>query len=208
MLNLDLKIQNLLQDIIDHCTYFKHVDLTRVIISMKSSLTPGTDGVYAQLLPLRYKNGSYSGIERVGNRLERYKMEPIYRERREMFYILYFYMPRFMNLSFIEKMTTIFHELYHISPEFNGDIRRFPGKNYMHGASIDKFDSLMTALAKDYLFRTSNLDRSDFLRFGSRLLQKRYRKIVYSQYPEPISSYVGRVQTRKAARKNRKRRDH
>lgn len=196
MLNFDLAMQNLIEDIVENCDYFNHVDLGRVIISAKSSKTSGLDGVYAQIFPLRYRNGAYSGIERIGKRLERYRMDPIYRERREMLYILYFYLPRFLNLSFLEKTTTIFHELYHISPEFNGDLRRFPGKNFMHGSSLGKYDSLMTALARDYLFRTSNLEKSDFLRFGSRSIQKRYGKLKYTQIPEPSSTYVGRVHSR------------
>ncbi|OGQ37138.1 MAG: hypothetical protein A3F16_01665 [Deltaproteobacteria bacterium RIFCSPHIGHO2_12_FULL_43_9] len=197
MFSFDLAMQNLIEDIIENCAYFQHVDLGRVAISVKPSKVSGLDGVYAQIFPLRYKNGAFSGVEKVGNRLERYRVDPVYRGRREMLYILYFYLPRFFNLSFIEKMTTIFHELYHISPEFNGDLRRFPGKNFMHGVSVGKYDSLMTALAKDYLFRTSSLEKSDFLRFGSRSVEKRYGKLLYSRLPEPSAFYVGRVHSKK-----------
>lgn len=203
MFSFDLAMRDLISDIVENCLYFKHIDLGRVIISVKPSKASGLDGVYAQIFPLRCKNGALSEVERVGNRFERYRVTPIYRERKEMLYILYFYIPRFFNLSFLEKMTTIFHELYHISPEFNGDLRRFPGKNFMHGVSVEKYDSLMTALAKDYLFRTSNLDRSDFLRFGSRSVEKRYGRIHYSQFPEPSSVYVGRVHSKKKSDKKR-----
>jgi hypothetical protein len=204
MFNFGLAIEALIRDIIETCAYFKHIDLSKVIISTKSSLTPGTDGVFAQLFPLRYKNGACSGVERVGRRLERYRIDPVFRERKEILYILYFYIPRFLNLSFQEKMTTIFHELYHISTEFNGDVRRFPGKNFMHGNSIDKYDSLMAALSKDYLFRTSNGYKSDFLRFGSRSINKVYGKLLHSRVPEPVSVYVGRVSSRRVARRRRR----
>ena len=50
----------------------------------------------------------------------------------EMLYILKFYLPRFQNEPFEEKLTTIFHELWHISSDFNGDIRRHSGRCYVH----------------------------------------------------------------------------
>ena len=53
----------------------------------------------------------------------------------EMMYILKFYLPRFQNESFEEKLTTIFHELWHISGDFNGDIRRHAGRCYVHTSS-------------------------------------------------------------------------
>ena len=49
---------------------------------------------------------------------------------REMLYLLSFYMPRFQNLSFSEKLITILHELWHISPDFDGDLRRLAGRRY------------------------------------------------------------------------------
>ncbi|HLB58480.1 MAG TPA: hypothetical protein VJL87_00150, partial [Bdellovibrionota bacterium] len=194
MLYFDQAMKALVDDIILHCAYFQHIKLDKVLISTKPSKVPGSEGLWAQLFPMRYKNGAFSGVEREGSRLERYKMEPLVIDGKEIFYIIYFFAPRFHQIPFIEKMTTIFHELYHISPEFNGDVRRFPGKNYMHGTSMEKYDSLMMALAKDYLFRTQNLEKSDFLRFGYRALQKRYGVVLESQFPEPFPLYVGSVQ--------------
>ena len=46
--------------------------------------------------------------------------------------------PRFCNLGFDDKLTTIFHELYHIDPSFNGFVRRFPGRNWQHGSKLKK----------------------------------------------------------------------
>ena len=44
-------------------------------------------------------------------------LERLYEGDREMLYILTFYLPRFLDHSFREKLITVFHELYHISPE-------------------------------------------------------------------------------------------
>ena len=39
-----------------------------------------------------------------------------------------FYLPRFCDQSLDEKLSTVMHELWHISPAFDGDIRRLPGR--------------------------------------------------------------------------------
>ena len=40
-----------------------------------------------------------------------------------------------METPFEEKLTTVFHELYHISPMFDGDIRRLEGRYHVHSHS-------------------------------------------------------------------------
>ncbi|MFC2075405.1 hypothetical protein ACFLRA_03955 [Bdellovibrionota bacterium] len=208
MFRFDKAMKILIEDVVEHCAYFQHIKLDHVLISTKQAKAEGSEGTWAQLFPMRYKNGAVSGIEKFSGRVERYRMEPIFVDRKEIFYILYFFLPRFFNLSFIEKVTTIFHELYHISPDFNGDVRRFPGKNFMHGSSIDRYDSLMMALSKDYLFRTPNPEKSDFLRFGYKALNKRHGGVIFeNHFPEPLPVYVAPVQSKrkKAARRPRRR---
>ncbi|MEZ6045738.1 MAG: hypothetical protein R3C11_09205 [Planctomycetaceae bacterium] len=65
--------------------------------------------------------------------------------------MLTFYLPRFQDQTFSEKMITVFHELYHISPEFNGDIRRLPGRCYVHSMSEKEYDLLMARYVREYL---------------------------------------------------------
>jgi hypothetical protein len=69
----------------------------------------------------------------------------------EMLYILSFYLPRFMQLSFSDKLTTVFHELWHISPDFNGDIRRHPGRCYAHSGSQKEYDARMEELSQKWM---------------------------------------------------------
>ena len=71
-------------------------------------------------------------------------------------------MPVFFNLSFKDKLTTIFHELYHISPRFDGDLRLFKGKAYKHGPSMEKYDKYMEYLVDKYLARTP--ESAEFLK--------------------------------------------
>jgi hypothetical protein len=70
---------------------------------------------------------------------------------REMLYILRFYLPRFLQLEFREKVVTIFHELWHISPRFDGDVRRFRGRCFAHSGSQKQYDAQVTHLADRWL---------------------------------------------------------
>jgi hypothetical protein len=68
-----------------------------------------------------------------------------------MLYILSFYLPRFMDLPLSEKLITILHELWHIGPDFNGDIRRHAGRCFAHTGSQKNYDAHMDTLAQRWL---------------------------------------------------------
>lgn len=69
----------------------------------------------------------------------------------EFLYILSFYLPRFLNTPLEEKLSTVVHELWHISPEFNGDLRRHEGRCYAHGNSQRAYDAEMDRLTQRWL---------------------------------------------------------
>ena len=69
----------------------------------------------------------------------------------DILYLIYFLVPRFLDLPLREKLVTVCHELYHISPAFDGDLRRFPGRNYAHGSSRRTFNDLVSGIVDDYL---------------------------------------------------------
>jgi hypothetical protein len=82
----------------------------------------------------------------------RYTFQRLYDARgREMLYILNVYLPRFLNLTFREKLVTFFHELWHISPAFNGDLRRHRGRCYAHSSSQSAYDAKVEELALRWL---------------------------------------------------------
>jgi hypothetical protein len=95
-------------------------------------------GVLAKVVPLRFENGARQGI----HGKKRFMMPPMVFQGRELLYLAMFFLPRFQNQSLEEKIRTVCHELYHINPQFNGDIRRFPGANYAHGRSRKWYDTL------------------------------------------------------------------
>jgi len=163
----------LIRHITAHCPEFAHVDMDRVVVASIRSKTPGAHGVYASVQPLRFKDGAKT-IRRRG-RL--YTMPEVRVGDTEIMYIMYFALPRFADLDFPTKMTTVFHELYHIGPAFNGDIRRFPGRNYAHGHSRKKFNALVQDFADEYLSLPESELPTSFLRLTFKELQARYGEV-------------------------------
>jgi len=102
----------------------------------------------------------------------------LYQDGEEMLYILTFYLPRFLNLSLDEKLVTVFHELYHISPAFDGDIRRFSGTCYMHTGSQADYDRQMAVYAKEYLALLPKSQFPEYLRYDFAGLRRCYGAIV------------------------------
>jgi hypothetical protein len=94
----------------------------------------------------------------------------------EVLYVIYLLMPRFAQLSTPERVQTLFHELYHIAPEFNGDFRRFPGRNFAHGPSRKAFDASVAPLAQRWLQGGGAL-RHEILSVGPRTLERRYASV-------------------------------
>ena len=141
-------MRRLVIDMTQRMPQLAHIDMNRVAVAIVQARVDSTHGIYASLTPMRFENGSKYTVRRG----RKYAVQALYDEHdREMLYILSFYLPRFMNLDFAEKMITIFHELWHISPRFDGDIRRHPGRCYAHSSSQKEYDAQMAVLAKKYL---------------------------------------------------------
>lgn len=137
----------LCEDICARHQEFQHVQMPRVAVTFAQTRSPVEWGVQARLTPLRFQGGAT--VERRKGRL--WTVQKVVHRGQEALYILTFLLPRFLNLPFDEKLVTVFHELYHISPEFNGDIRRFGGACYVHTGSQKNYDRQMAVFAKEYL---------------------------------------------------------
>ncbi len=125
-----------------------HIDLGHVAISFAQARKRTTHGMFASLTPMRFAGGSLT----CQRRTRTYAIQRLYdAQGREILYILTFYLPRFMDLGFREKLITIFHELWHIGPSFDGDLRRHPGRCYAHTHSQKEYDADMDWLARQYL---------------------------------------------------------
>ena len=64
-------------------------------------------------------------------------------DRREILYVMTFCLPRFLDQPFEEKLVTLFHELFHIGPAFDGDLRRYAGRYEVHTHSQKEYDGAM-----------------------------------------------------------------
>ena len=125
-----------------------HIDLNRVAISISQARNSESHGTYATLTPLRFESGATTKVVRG----RRYGVEPVQSESGDEFlYILSFYLPRFLNTPLEENLSTVIHELWHISPAFDGDLRRHEGRCYAHGPSQKAYDALMDRLAQQWL---------------------------------------------------------
>ena len=131
---------------------------------------------------MRFKGGAVT--EQRGD--QRYGVQRLVGEEgQEMLYILSFYLPRFMDTTMSEKLITIIHELWHISPNFDGDLRRFPGRCYAHTTSEQEYDRQMAELAAKWLVLNPPRALYDFLGLSLEQLKERYGRIYGTRIPQP-----------------------
>ena len=173
----------LCNDICTRLEEFRHIDMTRVAVTFAQARRRVNYGLQAKLTPMRFEEGRLYDRREDGRQ---WTVQRLYDANdREMLYILTFYLPRFLDQSFSEKMTTVFHELYHISPHFNGDIRRHEGRYHVHSHSQKAYDEQMALLAKCYLAQKPPVELFGFLRKTFRGLKRSHGEVVGLQIPIP-----------------------
>lgn len=171
----------LCDDITTRLEAFQHIDMSRVAVCFTQARSRVLHGLQAKLTPLRFAGGDLHTV-RQGRR---YTVQRVYVGGQEMLYLLTFVLPRFLQQSFKEKFVTVLHEMYHISADFNGDIRRFGGRYHVHSHSQKEYDLQMELLAREYLAMSPPAELFDFLRVDFRELQRQHREIVGLQVPIP-----------------------
>lgn len=184
-LNLTLELERLIADICRQSEEFGHIDPKRLMVCVSSTRGGGVHGTYAKIHPLRFENGSRTTVVRRGRRTLHCEMPTVTDRGVEMLYVIYFLVPRFFDLPLQEKLITVFHELYHISPAFDGDIRRFPGKNYAHGSSRKRYNALMAKLVEGYLGKEENRERVQLLEGDMAAIRARHSAIVGRRMAAP-----------------------
>ena len=185
MLDFSRQMLSLIQDIAKKVPVFSHIDTEKILISCADAKKSGTSGVWAQLYPMKYENGHYSIREKSGQRIYLYKTDQIHIGKQEIYYIVYFMMPRFQNLSTFEKLETIFHELYHISPEFDGRLRVVHPRFNFHGPSMRLYDQKIRYWVRYYLNSNPDSRRNGFLKYDFRALSQHHEGVDLVYIPEP-----------------------
>ena len=126
------------------------------------------------MTPLRFPGGHLTRRRRgVCYQVQRYFVDG-----REMLYLVTFCLPRFLDQEFDDKFITLFHELYHISPQFEGDLRRHEGRCDLHTRSKHLYDVHMAHLARAYLSNGAGRSLHAFLRMNFAQLCHRHGSVV------------------------------
>jgi hypothetical protein len=102
-----------------------------------------------------------------------------------MLYLVTFCLPRFLDQTFTDKLVTVFHELYHVGPQFDGDLRRHEGRYAVHTKSKKGYDERMAELAKRYVSDHPEPHLFDFLRLSAKELVRARGGITAIAVPRP-----------------------
>ncbi len=172
-------MRRLCADIVRRLPQLTHIDLSRVAISISQARKPGPYGLQASLTPMRFADG-----RPVEKRRGRYYKSQVLLDVHgtEMLYILSFCLPRFMDVDLREKLTTVLHELWHIGPQFDGDIRRHEGRCYAHSGSKRNYDREMEKMVEDWLACRPPLELYQFLEYDFAQLQRIYGRVYGVRY--------------------------
>jgi predicted metallopeptidase len=119
-----------------------HVDLNYVHFALFYSRRAKRILTFARCYPLP------GGVRQRGRTL--YRLTPtITPSGKRAKYILAFAWERFWSMPPRERLETLVHELFHISAQFDGELRRFG--NRVHGRGNEWFDNIIHALCELHL---------------------------------------------------------
>ena len=160
-----------------------HIDMGLVAVAMRRARKRVSHGLQASLTPLRFAGGSLL----TENARGRWTIQRVYESPggREFLYIVNFYLPRFLNQPLEEKLLTIVHELWHIGPACDGDLRRHEGRCYVHTGRQSQFDAWAGELSRKWLALGPPPDLFGFLRYDARELLGRYGGVSGMRIPSP-----------------------
>jgi hypothetical protein len=169
-------------DMAERLPALRHIRLDLVAIAMRRARHRQPHGVFATLTPMRFAEGATVAVRRG----RRWRIEPLVDAAgREYLYLLSFYMPRFLDLPLEAKLSTIAHELWHIGPRFDGDLRRHEGRCYAHGRSQRAYDAAMDRLAQQWLAASPPDHLYGFLSANFDELQAEHGRVVGDRWPTP-----------------------
>ena len=180
--DFSLHIRRLCDDMIVRVEQLRHIDMSQVAVSFSQTRRTGSYGMHASLTPLRFAGGRMHTFRRK----RRWGIQRLFDpDGREMLYILNFYLPRFLDLPFREKLATTLHELWHIGPKFDGDLRRLGGRCYAHGSSQKQYDAQVESLLDRWLALSPPESHFGFLRLNFHELTARHGRVFGRHVPAP-----------------------
>ena len=174
-------VRRLAADIAQRCEALRHIDTSRVLFAVTQARGRHGHGLQARVTPLRFAGGELQRARRGAL----YQVQRFLHGETEFLYVLAFCLPRFLEQDFDGKFVTLFHELYHISPAFDGDLRRHQGRYSVHSHSQRAYDRHMAHLARAYLATRPDPDLHAFLRLDFAQLVHRHGAVAGIRVPRP-----------------------
>jgi hypothetical protein len=174
-------IRRLSESIVLKTAELGHIDVSRVLFSVTQSRSGRPHGLQARVTPLRFRAGElfrrHRGFE--------YQVQRFRVDGREMLYLMTFCLPRFLDQDFDQKFITLFHELFHIGPKFDGDLRRHHGRYQVHTHSQKEYDNRMAQMAREYLQSGVDAELHAFFRLNFAQLRHRHGEVMGVKVPRP-----------------------
>jgi hypothetical protein len=174
-------IHRLCADVVSRCPALFHIDVSRLQFAVTPARNGRRHGLQARVTPMRLRDGRLTRQRRGFT----YQIQRYFVDGREILYLVTFCLPRFLDLTFDEKFVTLFHELFHIGPAFDGDLRRHDGRYSVHSHSQKHYDKQMSSLARDYLAGNPDPHMHAFLRLDFGQLVERHGSIMGVGVPRP-----------------------
>jgi hypothetical protein len=175
------RVRELCADIVRHSADLTHIDVSRLLFCMTQARTGQAHGLQARVTPLRFRHGRLTRRRHA----TLYQVQRYFVDGREMLYLVTFCLPRFLDQDFDDKFVTLFHELYHISPAFEGDLRRHEGRCTLHTHSKRGYDAHMAHMARAYLSNGADRSLHGWLRLDFAQLRHRHGSVVAPVVPRP-----------------------
>lgn len=171
--------RELCADICRHTPELKHICTDQILFGFIQARNGRGHGLQARVTPLRFAGGHL--VRQARGRL--FQVQRFVVSSQEMLYLMTFCLPRFMNQDFDEKFVTIFHELFHIGQNFDGDLRRHRGRYCLHTHSKSNYDARMADYARTYLSAGANPRLHGYLRLSFSQLRARHGSVVGHALP-------------------------
>jgi predicted metallopeptidase len=181
----------LIGDVVVRCPEFARIQTSKVLLGVTQARSGRVHGLQARVTPLRFANGQLVR-QRHG---VTYQVQRLFHGAQEFLYVMTFCMPRYLDQSFDDKLVTLFHELYHIHPEFSGDLRRHAGRCRWHTSSKHGYDKQMAGLARAYLNTRPEPRLHAFLRLNFAQLRQRHGSVLGVVVPRPKLIPIATPQT-------------
>jgi Putative phage metallopeptidase len=174
-------IRRLCADIVRRSDELRHIDVSRLLFGVTQARNSRLLGLQARVTPLRFPRGQLMRQRRGVT----YQVQRYFHGANEFLYLVTFCLPRFLDQPFDDKLITVFHELYHINPSFDGDLRRHHGRYCVHSHSQRHYDRRMAALAREYLAGRPDPALHAFLRLNFNQLANRHGSVKGVVVPLP-----------------------